>query len=100
MLSNGNHKQLEHLGQRGRPSRGIILGGGHSRFFLRRSGRGRVSSQKLDDLCVSAPSLQADSMPPRMTQESCRPRVSDRTMVGKHCTRLACEFQGTEMAPS
>jgi len=35
-------------------------------------------------------------MPPRMTQESCRPRVSDRTMVGNSATRLACEFQRTE----
>ena len=67
-----------------------------SGFFLRRSGRGRVSSQKLGDLSASAPSLQADPMPPRMIQQSCRPRVSDRTMVGNCATRLACEFQRTE----
>ena len=35
-------------------------------------------------------------MPPGMIQESCRPRVSDRTMVGNSATRLACEFQRTE----
>src|ERR1035441_2395584 len=35
-------------------------------------------------------------MPPRMTEKSCRPRVSDRTMVGNSATRLACEFQRTE----
>src|SRR5260370_5358899 len=35
-------------------------------------------------------------MPPRMIQQSCRPRVSDRTMVGNSATRLACEFQRTE----
>src|SRR5271170_1438474 len=35
-------------------------------------------------------------MPPRMIQQSCRPRVSDRTMVGSSATRLACEFQRTE----
>jgi hypothetical protein len=29
-------------------------------------------------------------------QQSCRPRVSDRTMVGNYATRLACEFQRTE----
>ena len=29
-----------------------------------------------------APSLRSHSMPPRITQESCRPRISDRTMVG------------------
>jgi hypothetical protein len=28
------------------------------------------------------PSLQSHRMPPRITQKSCRPRVSDRTMVG------------------
>ena len=67
-------------------------------FFLRRSGQGRVSSEKLGDLCAAAPSLHADPMPPRMTQESCRPRVSDRTMVGNSATRLACEFQRTEGA--
>src|SRR5260370_41481082 len=67
-----------------------------SGFLLRRSDRGRVSSQKLGDLCASAPSLQADPMPPRMIQQSCRPRVSDRTMVGNSATRLACEFQRTE----
>ena len=65
-------------------------------FFLRRSGRGRVSNEKLGDLCAAAPSLHADPMPPRMTQESCRPRVSDRTMVGNAATRLACEFQRTK----
>ena len=37
-------------------------------------------------------------MPPGMTQESCRPRVSDRTMVGNSATRSACEFQRTEGA--
>jgi hypothetical protein len=31
-----------------------------------------------------------------MIQESCRPRVSDRTMVGNSATRLACESQRTE----
>jgi len=67
-------------------------------FFLRRSGPGRVSSEKLGDLCAAAPSLHADPMPPGMTQESCRPRVSDRTMVGNSATRLACEFQRTEGA--
>ena len=64
---------------------------------MRRSGRGRVSNEKLGDLCAAAPSLHADAMPPySMTQESCRPRVSDRTMVGNSATRLACEFRRTE----
>jgi hypothetical protein len=35
-------------------------------------------------------------MPSRMTEKSCRPRVSNRTMVGNSATRLACEFQRTE----
>jgi hypothetical protein len=58
-------------------------------FFLRRSDRGRVSTQKLGDLCAPAPSLQADPMPPRMIQQSCRPRVSDRTMVGNSATQVS-----------
>src|SRR6202171_360262 len=45
---------------------------------------------------ASAPSLQLHPMPPRITEKSCRPRVSDRTMVGNSATRLACEFQKTE----
>ena len=47
-------------------------------------------------VCFGTESPFADPMPPRMTQESCRPRVSDRTMVGNSATRLACEFQRTE----
>jgi hypothetical protein len=35
-------------------------------------------------------------MPSRMTQESYRPRVSDRTMVGNSATNFAYEFQRTE----
>src|ERR1700674_1272473 len=35
-------------------------------------------------------------MTPRITEKSCRPRVSNRTMVGNCATRLACEFQKTE----
>ena len=41
-------------------------------------------------------SLDKPTQMSRMTQESCRPRVSDRTMVGNFATRLACEFQRTE----
>jgi hypothetical protein len=35
-------------------------------------------------------------MPSRMTQESYRPRVSNRTMVGNSATTFAYEFQRTE----
>jgi hypothetical protein len=35
-------------------------------------------------------------MPPRITEKSGRPRVSDRTMVGNSATRLACAFPRTE----
>src|SRR5216684_1276829 len=65
-------------------------------FLLRRSGRERVSTRKLGDLCASAPSLQDYPMPSRMTQESYRPGVSDRTMVGNSATTFAYEFQRTE----
>jgi transposase len=33
--------------------------------------------------------IQFHPMPPRMTEESCRPRVSNRTMVGNSATRLS-----------
>src|SRR5258707_12657029 len=65
-------------------------------FLLRRSGRERVSTRKLGDLCASAPSLQDYPMPSRMTQESYRPGVSDRTMVRNSATTFAYEFQRTE----
>jgi len=39
-------------------------------FLLRRSGRERVSTRKLGDLCASALSLQDNPMPSRMTQEA------------------------------
>src|SRR5437879_13765346 len=62
-------------------------------FLLRRSGRERVSTRKLGDLCASAPSLQDYPMPSRMTQESYRPEVSDRTMVGNSATNCDYEFK-------
>ena len=47
-------------------------------------------------VCCGTESPCRPYAPLRMTQESCRPRVSDRTMVGNSATRLACEFQRTE----
>ena len=41
-------------------------------------------------------SLHLHPMPPRTSEQSCRPRVSDRTMVGNFATRLACVFPRTE----
>ena len=35
-------------------------------------------------------------MPPRITQESYRPRVSNRTMVGTSAACYACQFQRTQ----
>src|SRR5713101_5880167 len=67
--------------------------------FLRRSGS-RVSIRRLARPCVhDAPSLYKHSMPPRITQKSYRPRVSDRTMVANFCNRQACEFR-KRIAPS
>ncbi len=37
-------------------------------------------------------------MPPRTTQESHRPRASDRTMVGNAATVTACSVSGAESA--
>src|SRR5271169_4139242 len=56
--------------------------------------RKRVSSGKLGFLCASALSLSFHPMPFRITQESYRPRVSYRTMVGALPARSACKFQG------
>jgi len=65
-------------------------------FFLRRSGRGRVSTLKLGDFVCFGTESPGLPYAPSLTQESYRPRVSDRTMVGNSATRLACEFQRTE----
>ena len=44
---------------------------------------------------LSAPSLQMHSMPPRITEKSCRLRVSNRTMVGVlQPPRVACVASG------
>ena len=42
---------------------------------------------------ASAPSLWPNPMPPRITPESYRPRVSDRTMVANFGNRYACRFE-------
>jgi hypothetical protein len=61
--------------------------------FLRRTGS-RESIHRLPRPGVpSAPSLRVNSMPPRMTEESYRLQVSDRTMVGTLNDRHACQFQ-------
>src|SRR5229473_7767924 len=67
--------------------------------FLRRSGS-RVSIRRLARPCVhDAPSLYKHSMPPRITQKSDRPRVSDRTMVANFATVKLASF-GNRIAPS
>ena len=40
--------------------------------------------------CSLAPSLRVNPMPPRITQKSCRPRVSHRIVVGTFSQRFAC----------
>src|SRR5260370_42130239 len=42
-------------------------------FLFRHSERGREFKQKISVLCASAPTLQAEPMPPRTIQPSCRP---------------------------
>jgi hypothetical protein len=62
-----------------RSSSGIILrcssGSGDARV------RGRVSSEMVVCVCFVHPVSCLDPMPPRITQESYRPRVSDRTIA-------------------
>jgi hypothetical protein len=41
-----------------------------------------VFERKLSMCCGLAPRLRVNPMPPRITQKSCRPRVSHRIMVG------------------
>jgi hypothetical protein len=74
-------------------SRARPVGG---RRRVRQEVRALIFRMAAENPTWGAPSLQADPMPPRMIQQSCRPRVSDRTMVGNSATRLACEFQRTE----
>jgi len=45
---------------------------------------------------ISAPSLRFNPMPPRITQQSCRPRVSHRIMVGTLANAFACVVSGVE----
>jgi hypothetical protein len=55
--------------------------------------RGRVSVSRLGPVCLRHRVSNKNPMPPRITQESYRPRVSDRTMVGNSATRHACPFR-------
>ena len=64
-----------------------------ARRFLRRSGSEESIHWEDRPSGASAPSLRANPMPFRITQESYRPRVSHRTMVGTLPARSACKFQ-------
>ena len=61
--------------------------------FLRRSGSEESIQWENRPSCASAPSLSSHPMPFRITQESYRPRVSDRTMVGALPTDLLASFR-------
>ena len=67
-----------------------------ARRFLRRSGSEESIQWESRPSCASAPSLSFHPMPFRITQQSYRPRVSDRTMVGALPTRSACKVSGVE----
>src|SRR5579871_506856 len=60
--------------------------------FSKRSVRGRVSNRLVGRTSAEARSLQVNSMPPRITEKSYRPRASDRTMVDTRFSpsHLAC----------
>ena len=71
---------------------------GHSCYwsveFAKRSVRGRVSNLLVGITGAQALSLIVNPMPPRITEKSYRPRVSDRTMVATcRCNRFACCFR-------
>jgi hypothetical protein len=61
------------------PAAGILPGDAPI-GFLRRSGSRESIHRKFSPRAL-APSLWVNPMPPRITPESYRPRVSDRTMV-------------------
>jgi len=67
-----------------------------SRVLLETLGSRESINSGVRRFVASAPSLHDNHMPPRMTQESYRPRVSDRTMVGNSATTFAYQFQRTE----
>src|ERR1700675_2741349 len=69
------------------PTSGVIPAAGHS-IFAKRSVRGRVSNLSVGIECAQALSLIVNPMPPRITEQSYRPRVSDRTMVATCTSRL------------
>src|ERR1700686_5418472 len=72
------------------PTSGSFLQAGQS-SFAKRSVRGRVSKLLVGIECAQALSLTVNPMPPRITEQSYRPRVSDRTMVATcTCNRFAC----------
>ena len=64
-----------------------------ARRFLRRSGSEESIKWENRLSCASAPSLSFHPMPFRIIQQSYRPRVSYRTMVGILPTHPACKFQ-------
>jgi len=61
--------------------------------FLRRSGSEESIQWESRRSCASAPSLSFHPMPFRITQESYRPRVSYRTMVGALPPALLASFR-------
>jgi hypothetical protein len=61
--------------------------------------RGRVSIGMLVPASLRDASLRGHSMPPRTTQQSHRPRASDRTMVGNAATVRLVGF-GSRIGPS
>jgi hypothetical protein len=64
--------------------------------FSKRSVRGRVSNPVVGLTSAPALSLCVNSMPPRITEKSYRPRASDRTMVdtsSAHPVWLASRFR-------
>src|SRR3974377_2365015 len=61
--------------------------------FLRRSGSEESIQWENRPSCASAPSLSSHPIPCRKTQESYRPRVLDRTMVGALPTDLLASFR-------
>jgi len=86
-------RQLERL------SRAQVHEGCHAscgRSVLRRSGSEESIQWKSRPSCASAPSLSFHPMPFRITQESYRPRVSDRTMGWRFAYPTCLQVSGAK----
>ena len=69
------------------PTSGSFLAAGRSIFAKRSGSRESIHNSGRPSQVIQALSLIVNPMPPRITEQSYRPRVSDRTMVATRTTQ-------------